>query len=508
MNNNGLFQYIAKINRFRNGRNLRVLDLFSGCGGLSLGFQRAGFEIIGGVEVDEKAARSHANNLFKEGSIKVIKTHTNTVDITKVSPEEYRNTFLLPDDPENDVDIIIGGPPCQAFARIGRAKLRDIAQHPEAYLLDQRANLYIRFLQYVDHFRPLAVLIENVPDILNFGGVNIAEEITASLADLGYISRYTILNCAGFGVPQNRIRFFLIAYPISLGIKPDFPLPTHHVTLPIGYIQALHTALKLVKINPIKNFIEITEPSATPFKAVGAKDAINDLPEIFEHLYRTNSKGRRNIGQFVHYRDGVRISSYVNYHMRSWPDFTSNEGVIDHVIRYLPRDYEIFRRMSPGDEYPRAKAISLEILNEEIDRIRIETGREILIDSDEYLQLKKKFVPPYDPTKYNNKWWKLIPELPSRTLTAHIGKDTYSHIHYDSNQARVISVREAARLQSFPDGFIFSGAMNDAYRQIGNSVPPLMSYVLARNIMESLNIHLLRPLAYELLTRREIHVNG
>ncbi len=81
-------------------------------------------------------------------------------------------------------------------------------------------------------------------------------------------------------------------------------------------------------------------------------------------------------------------------------------------------------------------------------------------------------VPPYDPTKFPNKWRKLERDFPSRTLLAHLSHDTYSHIHYDSEQARTISVREAARLQSFPDGFEFCGAMNAAFGQIGNAVPP------------------------------------
>jgi DNA (cytosine-5)-methyltransferase 1 len=95
-------------------------------------------------------------------------------------------------------------------------------------------------------------------------------------------------------------------------------------------------------------------------------------------------------------------------------------------------------------------------------------------------------VPPYDASKFPNRWWKLHENGPARTLMAHIGKDTYSHIHYDSAQGRVISVREAARLQSFPDGFIFAGTMNPAFRQIGNAVPPIMACEIAKSILASL----------------------
>src|SRR5207248_9231099 len=100
-------------------------------------------------------------------------------------------------------------------------------------------------------------------------------------------------------------------------------------------------------------------------------------------------------------------------------------------------------------------------------------------------ELRASIVPPYDPGKFPNKWRKMEPDLPARTLMAHLGKDSYSHIHYDSLQARTISVREAARLQSFPDGFLFSGTMNPAFRQIGNAVPPLMAAKLAGVMMSA-----------------------
>ena len=102
------------------------------------------------------------------------------------------------------------------------------------------------------------------------------------------------------------------------------------------------------------------------------------------------------------------------------------------------------------------------------------------------IRLKQETVPPYDAAKFPNKWRKMEPDKPARTLMAHLGKDGYSHIHYDSNQARTISVREAARLQSFPDGFEFCGTMNPAFRQIGNAVPPLLALAAAGKMMSSI----------------------
>ena len=103
-----------------------------------------------------------------------------------------------------------------------------------------------------------------------------------------------------------------------------------------------------------------------------------------------------------------------------------------------------------------------------------------------YEALKKATIPPYDASKFPNKWWKLDPDVPSRTLTAHLGKDTYSHIHFDGRQKRMISVREAARLQSFPDGFEFAGAMSASFRQIGNAVPPLLGLAVGNALMKTL----------------------
>ena len=114
------------------------------------------------------------------------------------------------------------------------------------------------------------------------------------------------------------------------------------------------------------------------------------------------------------------------------------------------------------------------------------SGRPLGPGSDEWKALHRDLVPPYDPDKFPNKWRKLEPEQPARTLMAHLGKDSYSHIHYDSAQARPISVREAARLQSFPDGFRFNGTMNPAFRQIGNAVPPLLARAIGSTLLRQL----------------------
>src|SRR3954452_12296583 len=104
----------------------------------------------------------------------------------------------------------------------------------------------------------------------------------------------------------------------------------------------------------------------------------------------------------------------------------------------------------------------------------------------EWEKLRARFVPPYDQKNFLDKWRKLYPDQPSWTVPAHLGKDSYSHIHYESEQARMITPREAARLQSFPDAFEFEGSMGDCFRQIGNAVPPLLAWALADRLLRSL----------------------
>jgi DNA (cytosine-5)-methyltransferase 1 len=484
--NNGR-DFRLKVERQRTGEPLRLLDLFAGCGGLSLGFHLDGYQVMGGIEWDPRAAETHASNFFSDCSPDNVRDHAIPRDITQTHPRVFMREVLGADSPLNLIDIIVGGPPCQAFARIGRAKLREVLEHPNGFLTDDRANLYTQFLEYVEFFRPLAVLMENVPDIMNYGNQNVAEEIATSLEDMGYTSRYTILNSAHYGIPQMRQRFYLIAFHGELNIHPVFPQPTHYIDLPEGYENAQMVALNNVNLFDLQDvhYSEAPEPTEDLPHAVSASEAIGDLPPITRHLEGRMKRGVRRFDTLACYRDDVTPSRYAR-RMREWPGFESDEGVWDHVTRYLPRDFQIFARMNPGDQYPEAYTLAETIFEEERGRLEKEQGRSIEPGTEEYKQLKASIVPPYDPGKFPNKWRKLDPNEPSRTLTAHIGKDTYSHIHYDSDQARVISVREAARLQSFPDGFKFSGAMNAAFRQIGNSVPPLQANALARQIRQLL----------------------
>ena len=474
-----------KLWRLRAGGRPRVLDLFSGCGGLSLGFRAAGFEISAAVDNDPTAVASYGANFHTDDPL-----HAIARDITSTTPAQLIRTLKLGRMAES-FEVVIGGPPCQAFARVGRSKLREIEAHPEAFRHDPRATLYTPYLRYVKSCRPLAILMENVPDAMNFGGHNVPEEVCEVLEDLGYVSAYTLLNAAFYGVPQTRERMFLVAYHRSISNSVSFPAPTHWIDLPRGYEGSRRVALKVLSnqslFSEAHSYVDPPEATDDLPPAVTAEEAIGDLPAIDARTLLREGELKRGAHRFdspVPYDENRPVSAYARS-MKSWTGFEAGDGIYDHVIRYLPRDYELFARMSEGDQYPEAHKLALKMLDEKLSDLA-KKGVSIEPGSPEHIELRGSIVPPYDAGKFPNKWRKIARDQPVRTVMAHLSKDGYSHIHYDSDQARTISVREAARLQSFPDGFTFTGAMNQAFRQIGNAVPPLMARAIAAEISRTI----------------------
>jgi DNA (cytosine-5)-methyltransferase 1 len=330
--------------------------------------------------------------------------------------------------------------------------------------------------------------MENVPDMLNHGGHNIAGEVCEVLTSRDYVCGYTLLNAALYGVPQMRERMFLIAIRKELAGHVTFPQPTHWIDLPPGYEGSRSVALKLLvrsdSHGPDVFYRPAPEASPELPKTVTAKEALGDLPPINARAQLAAGELRRGARRFdvpVAYSPPEEIGAYTRL-MREWPGFEGKELLLDHVIRYLPRDYPLFARLNPGDQYPQAYQHA-EKMFEEALADQTANGNAIQANSIAWEELRKSIVPPYDDKKFPNKWRKMEIDKPARTLMAHLGKDSYSHIHYDSDQARTISVREAARLQSFPDGFVFCGTMNPAFRQIGNAVPPLLAKAVAETLL-------------------------
>jgi DNA (cytosine-5)-methyltransferase 1 len=482
-----------KLERLAVGAPPRVLELCSGCGGLSLGLRTAGFELTAHAETNSDANTTYATN-FGPADRDAREPWSRQRDMISLSTVSLLRDFSLRGSASAAFDILAAGLPCQAFARIGRSKLRSLTGDEHAYRNDPRASLYRRFLEIVEETRPVAIVLENVPDIMNFGGHNVPEEISQALDSLGYCVRYTLMNAAFYGVPQLRERLFLIAVDESLGVGPLFPQPTHFMELPRGYESTRSCALKYVKSTG-SHFAPIREASKELPASVTTREALRDLPFLSDHLRDPAASRARKLSDKLPYRESDGLSDFA-VAMRAWSGFETAVDVDSNVVRHTERDFPIFGRMPRGGDYPVAVRIARELLEEKLSRLRPRPAR----GSYRYRKIAKKTVPPYDVNKFPNKWWKLNPELPSRTLTAHLGKDTYSHIHFDGRQRRMISVREAARLQSFPDGFRFPGSMNSSLRQIGNAVPPLMAVAIGDALMEILA----QAIAKHLATQRRV----
>lgn len=504
-----------KIARLKSGNPPRFMDLFAGCGGISLGFATAGYELVASVELDPWAAESHGTNFAAISHGKNQRAHFKSRDITSEDPSTIFKDLGIDGRVDEQVDVLVGGPPCQAFARVGRAKLRHEALRRDeddadiAFLVDGRVNLWRRYLHYVRETKPLALLMENVPDILNHGGKNVAETLTEHLRAEGYLVRYTLLNASWFGVPQTRERMFLIGIHESLNVDVVFPTPTHFTVLPAGYGGARATARKLIPKQPDlglqaeHSHCWLNDPSKEdglpPTTTAG--EAFADLPPIYA-LDLLNSgkitRGRKDPAELVAYTS-YKPTTVWSRLMRQWPGFGTSDHTTGHVIRYLPRDYKIFRMMEEGWQYPEVWRF-IEEKRQQLLNQKWWSGEDKTDNAIELKEFIKEWTLPYDPGKFPNKWWKLYRDKPVRTLMAHLGKDSYSHIHFDSEQARTISVREAARLQSFPDGFVLRGSMNAAFKQIGNAVPPLVSYAIAMEIRMMIGCQLIPDMRYELMS--------
>ena len=253
----------------------------------------------------------------------------------------------------------------------------------------------------MDACKPLAVLMENVPDVLNHGGQNIAEETCEVLEEKGYACGYTLLNSAFYGVPQMRERMFLIGYHRELAGKVTFPQPSHWVDLPQGYEGSRAVALKLLRgtDEPDHAFDYMDPPEAGKNlpPAITADEAIGDLPVIDARAQLRSGELKRGARRFdkpVAWDTQRTLSDYARL-MRTWPGFEAGNALMDHVIRYLPRDYELFARMNAGDQYPQAWQHARDMLNERLAALR-QAGRPVSEDSDEYALLLRQIVPPYD----------------------------------------------------------------------------------------------------------------
>lgn len=430
-----------------------VIDLFSGCGGLALGFQEAGFDIPKGIELMENAARNASYNLnVRHGEAP---GHI-CGDITQMDDDVF-----LKDISDNGC-VVIGGPPCQAYSLIGRAKINSLRDEG-TFEDDHRGYLFQDFLRMIIGHDAKAAIMENVRQSTAYGEINVPETVSSFLEDHGYTCWWTILNAADFGVPQVRERMILFA--VKGNVQPVLPVPTHSGSkIERGNLFSGEGAFPecphyLPPLVPPEN--------APSWRTV--EDAIGDLPSL--RLRPNEPYVANTMSLELPYEDEPE-NDYQEWLRGNLDAVTAN------VYHNNTRDYPIFARMKEGDQYLQALAIANNILVERCIADGVAEG------TPEYEELKKAIVPPYSDDKFLSKWQKLDRSKPCHTLVAHMALDTYSHIH--PWEPRGISVREAARIQSFPDDYEFKSNMGEAFKQIGNSVPPLMAKAIAETLKQVL----------------------
>ena len=343
---------------------MNVIDLFSGAGGLSYGFESAVFNILLGIDNDAKALETFELN---HNGAKAI-----CGDITQISYEKDIKPLIG----DKKIDVIIGGPPCQGMSLSGPRKFED-----------PRNKLYLSYIRLVEEIRPKAFVIENVPGLVGLFGGQIKDNIIEKFTAMGYDIQYKILCAADYGVPQNRKRVVFVGMK-----KGGFSYP-----------------------NPLE------------YK-VTCSMALSDLPPL-------------------------------------------EDGIGEEYAKY---------ETEPQNAYQKLMRKHSEQVRNHIAAVHSEKVQKIISlvpDGGNYKDLPEEYI---NSRNFHVAWTRFASDKPAPTIdTGH-----RHHFHYKYN--RVPTVRECARLQSFPDDFIFLGNKTQQFRQVGNAVPPLLAEAIAKSLMEQL----------------------
>lgn len=397
---------------------IRFIDLFAGCGGLEDGFLKTGYYAdVAAVEWLKPQVDTLINRLKTKWNIANADDRVLHFDIqredelfngwndTEFGKSKGLDYFV---NEASGIDIIIGGPPCQAYSIAGRVRDENNMQN------DYRNYLFEHYLSVVNRYQPKLFVFENVPGILSAmpNGVQITDLIKQGFKKIGYTILENLnaakVNAADYGVPQNRKRVIIV------GLRNDY-----------SNAQELLT-----------RFYKEILPKYKTANFVSVREAIGDLPPCLP--YWDNE-----------------------HHDKKISHSTPNCSVSWHIPRYNNiRDMGTFKLLAED----------------------IESG-ERAFDSKKISDLYEQKIGSKSPI---HRYHVLEKDLPSTTIIAHLYKDGNRYIHYDSSQARTITVREAARLQSFDDDFDFIGNRSSAYQMIGNAVPPMLAEKIAFAISDLL----------------------
>lgn len=414
-------------------KQLNFIDLFAGAGGMSEGFIRAGFEPIAHVEMDAAACftlrtRAVYHELLRQGKkdiyVEYLKGAINREELyNSVLPEILKSVINLPIGGEHnpkihkaieaqinnrEVDLIIGGPPCQAYSLVGRARSENNMKG------DHRNYLYVQYAKYLEKYQPKMFVFENVLGLKSAGAGIYLHNMENLFDKKGYNIKLFTVEANNFGVLQKRKRIIIIGWKKELNPSlPDLESITY---------KEKHTVKDLLS-------------DLRPIQAGESESRYLDNKVVVGYL---KSSGIRN---------GIDI-------------------LTQHMARpHTEQDKEIYRMAV--ELLQNGKRLNYTALPE---RLKTHNNQHSFFDRFKVVDANAAF---------------------SHTVVAHIAKDGHYYIHPDINQNRSISVREAARLQSFPDDFYFEGVKEGknrtaAFKQIGNAVPPLMGLKIAQKLKKIL----------------------
>lgn len=371
-----------------------AVDLFSGAGGITLGLVSAGFNVVFCSDQDEACERTHQRNF---PDIPFTRADIQDLDGSKI----LRKAGLK----RGELDLLIGGPPCQGFSIIGQREI-----------WDPRNSLFREFLRIAKELNPRCIVIENVTGLATLAGGTVLQEIGAAFREAGYTIECAELLAAQYGVPQMRWRMFFIGWRVDQKRRGGFPTPTHG-RAGIGDLVPNRT---------------ISAADSAGFVTIA--DAIDDLPPIEGgETTAIYTKAPRSA-----YQEAMRATAKV---------LTNH-----YAARLSKQNMARIRILKPGQDW------------RDLPRELLPAGMQRALRKDH-------------TRRYRRMKWDGI----ARSIITRF-RDPKSGEYIHPEQHRTISIREAARIQSFPDWFVFEGSYSQLYDQVGNAVPPLLARAVAAEL--------------------------